>query len=231
MDLMLTIIIPTYNERDNIAILWSRLKSALGDLSFEVIFVDDSTDGTDRVIAACAEDDPRIRVLHRESERGLATAVVEGIRAARGEMFCVLDADLQHPPELISDLLSALNDADVVVASRFVPGGRNELSLPRRLVSRGAILLAQAFVPAVRTVRDPTSGFFICRRKAVEGAELRPIGFKILLEILAKGKYRQVREVPYVVEHRRAGSSKLGVSEQLGYLQHLWALRRSKPER
>ncbi len=92
------------------------------------------------------------------------------------------------------------------------------MSLPRRLVSLGAIVLAHAFVPAVRTVRDPTSGFFICRRQVVEGAELRPVGFKILLEILARGKYGQIREVPYVVEHRQAGSSKLGVSEQLDYL-------------
>lgn len=228
---MLTIIVPTYNERGNIAPLWGRIRSALGNVPFEVVFVDDSTDGTDRVIAAYAKEDPRVRLLHRESQRGLATAVVEGIQAARGDLFCVLDADLQHPPELISDLLSALDNADVVVASRFVPGGRNELSPFRRLVSRGAILLAQAFVPATRTVRDPTSGFFLCRRQVVEGLELRPIGFKILLEILAKGKYKRVREVPYVVEHRRTGSSKLGVSEQLGYLQHLWELKRSKPSK
>ncbi len=228
---MLTIIVPTYNERDNIAPLWGRLRSALGKVPFEVVFVDDSTDGTDGVIAAYAKEDPRVRLLHRESQRGLATAVVEGVQAARGDLFCVLDADLQHPPELIADLLAALDNADVVVASRFVPGGRNALSPFRRLVSRGAILLAQAIVPAARKVKDPTSGFFLCRRKAVEGLQLRPIGFKILLEILAKGKYRQVREVPYAVEHRRAGSSKLGVSEQLGYLKHLWALRRSKPER
>jgi dolichol-phosphate mannosyltransferase len=228
---MLSIIIPTYNERGNIAPLWSRLKSAVGDVSFEVVFVDDSTDGTDRVIATHAEADPRVRLFHREGHRGLATAVVEGVRAARGEMFCVLDADLQHPPELIPDLLAALDDADVVVASRFVPGGRNELSLPRRAVSRGDIILAQALVPAVRAVRDPTSGFFICRRRAVEGIELRPIGFKVLLEILARGKYKKVREVPYVFERRRSGKSKLGVSEQLSYLRHLWLLRRSKFER
>jgi dolichol-phosphate mannosyltransferase len=227
---MLSVIIPTYNEKDNVIPLLARLRAALTAVPFEVVFVDDSTDGTDQVISSCTRQDPRVRLIHRDGRRGLASAVVEGIRAARGDAFCVLDGDLQHPPEAIPRLLQALDDADIAIASRRIPGGGDAgLSPVRRLASYTATLLARALLPPVRGINDPMSGFFVCRKEVVEGVDQRPVGFKILLEVLARGAYRRVAEVPYVFQPRRAGATKLDLDAQVAFLHHLWALRRDRP--
>ncbi|MDR7563237.1 MAG: glycosyltransferase family 2 protein [Armatimonadota bacterium] len=230
---MLSLIVPTYNEREAVPALVERVRRALGMVPYELVFVDDSTDGTDALIVALAREDPRIRLLHRTGQRGLATAVVEGIGAARGEVVCVLDADLQHPPERIPDLLRALEEtgADLVVASRYVPGGSYQgLGEFRRLTSRVATWLARLLLRRARLVSDPMSGFFAFRRSVVEGVELRPVGYKILLEILARGHFRKVAEVPYVFEARAAGHSKLSLQQNLDYLRHLLRLLPANPE-
>jgi len=230
---LLSVIVPTYNEREAVPALVDRVRRALGGIPYELVFADDSTDGTDAVIAALAREDPRIRLLHRTGRRGLATAVVEGIGAARGEVVCVLDADLQHPPERIPDLIKALEEtgAEVVVASRYLPGGSYRgLSGLRRLASRVATWLAKLLLRRARPVSDPMSGFFAFRRSVVEGVHLAPVGYKILLEILARGNFRKVVEVPYVFEARAAGHSKLTLRQNLDYLRHLLRLLPANPE-
>ena len=219
-------LVPTYNEAGNAAPLVRRVTSALADIDFELIFIDDSTDGTERVLEDLARDLPRLRVVHRTGRRGLATAVTEGIALATGDVVCVLDADLQHPPESLPALLEALQraGADLAIASRFVPGGSYELSLGRRVVSRVATVLAWILLGRARSVSDPLSGFFAFRRTVVDGVRLQPIGFKILLEILVRGRIARVVEVPYRFEARGAGESKLTLAQNLEYLHQLFLL-------
>jgi dolichol-phosphate mannosyltransferase len=230
---VLSIIVPTYNERANIEALLERVTRALRGVPHEMLVIDDSTDGTDAVVAACAGRYPGLTLVHRDGRRGLATAAVDGIGRATGDAICVLDADLQHPPELIPLLMEALDraDADVAVASRNVPGGGYEAFAPtRRLASRGATLLAQALLSRARLVSDPMSGFFVVRRRVVEGATLRPLGYKILLEILVRGRLSRVAEVPYRFQARGAGASKLTWRQQWEYLRHVARLLGVQPD-
>lgn len=224
-----SVVIPTCNERDNINPLLRRLRQAMEGCSYEVVFVDDSTDGTDRLIQAVAATDARVRLFHREGERGLATAVVAGFRLARGEQLVVMDADLQHPPELIPVMLEVMTrtGADIVVPSRYVAGGSTSgFAWLRKVMSMVARWLAYWFVPAARMTSDPLSGFFLVRRKVVEGVDLTPVGWKVLLEVLAKGRYLAVHDLTYAFRARNAGLSKLTLRQQWEFLQHLARLRR-----
>lgn len=187
----LSIVIPTRNEEANVRTLLARIDAALGDLRYEVVVVDDSDDRTPEVVEQEAAEGRPVRLVHRtgaEREGGLATAVTLGFKVARGRYIASLDADLQHPPEKLRELVDALSDADVAVGSRYVPGGSTGgLSGPvRRLGSVGAKLLAQSLLPRARLSTDPLGGFFALRREVVDGVELRPIGFKILLEVLVR---------------------------------------------
>jgi len=223
----LSIVLPTYNEADNIRPLCARLERALAALSHEIIFVDESTDGTAQQIAELARDNPRIRLVHRVERRGLAAAVVDGVEAARGEVICVLDADLQHPPEIVPTLVEALDGtgADLVVASRYVPGGSYAGLTPlRRLMSLAGSGMARGLLRRARVVTDPLSGFFAFRRRVTEGVRLRPLGFKILLEVLVRGHVTKVVEVPYSFELRGRGESKLTMRQNTQYLRHLLRL-------
>jgi dolichol-phosphate mannosyltransferase len=222
----LSAVVPTYNEAENAALLVQRVTTALAGIDFELIVVDDSTDGTDRVFQSLARAEPRLRVVHRTGHRGLATAVTAGIALAKGDVVCVLDADLQHPPEELPALREALEQtgADLAIASRYVPGGGYELTVGRRIISRVATILAWTLLGRARSVSDPLSGFFAFRRAVVDGVLLRPIGFKILLEILVRGHISRVVEVPYRFEARGGGQSKLTLAQHLDYLRHLLAL-------
>jgi dolichol-phosphate mannosyltransferase len=226
----LSIIVPTYNEAQTIERFVARLSAAAAALDHELVVVDDSADGTVALLARLAAERPRLRVLHRTGRRGLASAVVEGIAAARGQTLCVMDADLQHPPEYVPALVRALDDAqaDVAIASRFVPGGGSDLSAARQVVSGGALACARLLLPRARRVADPMSGFFAFRRRVVDGIELRPIGYKVLLEILVRGRIRRVVEVPYHFAARPAGDSKLGAAQHWEYLRHLGRLWREQ---
>jgi dolichol-phosphate mannosyltransferase len=222
--MLLSIIVPTYNERQNIRPLVERIGGALEGIPYELIFVDDSTDGTDTVIAECEHRTPQVRLIHRGGQRGLATAVAEGIRRAKGEVVSVLDGDLQHPPEVLPLLLAALERtrADVAVASRNMRGGGYEaFTLTRQIASRGATLLARTLLSRARLVSDPMSGFFAVRKKAIAQVCLRPRGYKILLEILVRGHLGRVVEVPYRFQSRGAGCSKLTAWQQWEFLLHL----------
>jgi dolichol-phosphate mannosyltransferase len=167
-----------------------------------------------------------VRVVRRPGKAGLASAVVAGFAAARGEALLVMDADLSHPPEVAPKLVHALDaGADLAVGSRYVAGGATmDWPLSRRVVSRIACLMGNVLVP----VRDSTSGFFAMRRAVIDGVKLNPIGFKIGFEVMARGQYRKVVEVPYTFRDRELGASKFGQREVVQYLVQLGQVARDK---
>lgn len=216
-----SVVVPTYNERDNLAPLARRLFAALDPQRTELLIVDDnSPDGTAAAAGDLAPHYP-VRCLVRRQERGLATAVIAGLRAARGDFVVVMDADLSHPPETIPALLAALADprVEMAIGSRFVSGGKVDLHWPlhRRLNSLVARLLARPLTP----VRDMMSGFFCVRRASLRLDDLRPVGYKIALELIVRHGWRNIIEVPITFSDRAAGRTKLSVAEQLRYLRHL----------
>jgi dolichol-phosphate mannosyltransferase len=231
-DNMISVVIPTYNEKDNIVPLVERLSRTLTEHQFEILFGDDSSkDGTVDVAAGLAAKYP-VKVMVRSNERGLATAVLHGIKYAKGNIIGVMDADLQHPPEINADLLKAVeNGADMAVASRYVKGGGvPNWGLLRRIISKGAGSIAHFFLPSSRKVKDPMSGFFMFRRDGIEKTEFKPIGYKILLEMLVMGNFRNVVEVPFIFEDRSSGRSKMKARQQIDYLKHIYSLMRRKGE-
>ncbi len=226
-----SVVVPTYNERDNLAPLAERLFEVLPPGQAELIVVDDdSPDGTAQLAGQLAQRWP-IRCLRRSGQRGLATAVIDGMRCAAGELLVVMDADLSHPPEAIPALLEPLRDEHVqmVIGSRFVPGGKVDLHWPlhRRLISRIGRLLARPLTP----VHDAMSGFFCVRRALLDLDRLDPIGYKIALELIVRHGWTHIVEVPIIFTDRAAGTTKLDLAEQLRYLRHLgrlyaWVIRR-----
>lgn len=219
-----SVIVPTYNERDNLAPLAARLFEALSPRHAELIVVDDdSPDGTARLAEQLTQRWP-VRCLRRRGERGLATAVIAGMRSAAGELLVVMDADLSHPPESVPALLEPMHDPRVqmVIGSRFVSGGRVDLHWPlhRRLNSRIGRLLARPLTP----VRDAMSGFFCVRKAQLDLDRLDPIGYKIALELIVRHGWTNIVEVPIRFMDRAAGTTKLDLAEQLRYLRHLWRL-------
>jgi len=223
---VISIVTPTYNESGSLPALVERLAAALTGRDWELIVVDDgSPDGTADLAAAMAPRLP-VRVVRRPGKLGLASAVLDGFRSATGDILVCMDADLSHPPEIVPHLVDALGDgADLAVGSRYVAGGGVEdWPLRRRVVSRVACLMGNALVP----VRDATSGFFALRRSVIDGVQLNPIGFKIGFEVIARGRYAEVVEVPYTFRDRELGSSKFGRREVAQYVQQLGQIARDK---
>jgi glycosyltransferase involved in cell wall biosynthesis len=232
----LSVLVPTRNEAPNIEELLHRISTAVAGIPTEVIFIDDSDDATPDVIRTVAHTGDggtcQVSLIRRQGAQrtgGLAGAVVDGLRAARAPWACALDADLQHPPEAIPRLLAKTNrdGADLVVASRYCHQGRAEgLGLIRGLVSTVSTSAARMLFPRrLRGVTDPMSGFFLVRPDAVDLDELRPRGFKILLELLVRCPALRRAEVAFVFATRRAGESKGSVREGLSYLRSLCELR------
>jgi dolichol-phosphate mannosyltransferase len=228
----LSLIVPTYNESRNLEELLRQLTDVLDQRlagEYEIVVVDDdSPDETWALAMRLSEGWPAVRVMRRRSEKGLSTAVIRGWQAARGEVLAVIDADLQHPPEVLARLWEAIRaGADLAVASRHAEGGGvGDWSALRRALSRGAQLLGVAVLPSVvGRVSDPMSGYFLVRRSAVAGAEMSPLGYKILLEVLGRGRVRSVSEVGYVFRERLAGESKVSAKLYVDYLRHLLRLR------
>src|SRR5918995_1113481 len=230
---LLTLVIPTRNEADNVPVLVRELRKSLSEIDYRVVFVDDSTDETPDVIRALAEEDERVALIHRgDAERGggLSTAVTTGIEAfaAMSEYTCVMDADLQHPPEKVREMLDLAqrSDADVVVASRYARGG-SYAGLPgpvRRAISLSSKYLAQITFKEARKTSDPMTGFFLVRNEAISDIQFRPTGFKILLEILVCAPELKVVEVPLNFRARQAGVSKATLRQGLEYLAHMASL-------
>lgn len=193
----------------------------------EIVIVDDnSPDGTGARAEELAKSH-NMKVLHRSGKLGLSSAVLEGFAAASGNILVVMDADLSHPPEKIPEMVRQITEgkAEMVVGSRHVPGGSIEnWPFYRKLVSKGATLLARPLTK----VRDPMSGFVAVKRSVVDGVKLDPVGYKIGLEILVKGTYSNVVEVPIHFANRKAGQSKLGGAVMLRYLDHVTTLYEHK---
>jgi dolichol-phosphate mannosyltransferase len=231
----LSLVIPTYNEAKNVAEMVRRLTEllapALGN-GYELIVVDDdSPDGTWRIAEELIAEYPQLRVLRRQKERGLSTAVIRGWQIARGDVLAVIDADLQHPPEVTLNLWNEVErGADLAVASRHVEGGGvSDWSLFRRIASRGAQMLGLMLLPnVVGRVSDPMSGYFMVRRTAIQNAPMHPLGYKILIEVLGRGKIQWIGEVPYVFRERVEGESKVTWKLYIEYLRHLLRLRLSR---
>lgn len=221
---MISVVVPTYREAENLPLLAEAVDAALADLGreYELLFIDDdSDDGSERICAELATRFP-LRMVVRKGQRGLATAVVHGITISSGDIIVVMDADLSHPPGAIPDLLGPLlsGQSDFVLGSRYVEGGtiHENWTLLRKLNSVIASRLARPLCP----LRDPMSGFFAFRRSDMpEPKRLSPLGYKIALEIFVKGDFRSPSEVPIHFAQRRHGESKLSFKEQLDFLRHL----------
>jgi len=220
------LIIPTLREAANLHPLMERVRPSLDSLglSYEIIVVDDdSRDGTEAIMKELARDDERIRLITRTGARGLCGAVMHGWQNTNAEVVGLMDSDLQHPPELLPQLWQALESgADVAVASRYIGQASEQgLSSLRHLVSRLAIWMMRPLQKPEIFVHDPLSGFFLVRRCCIEGLDLQPKGFKVLMEVLVRGKVRSAVEVPFRFDRRQAGISKAGFGVGVAYLKLL----------
>jgi dolichol-phosphate mannosyltransferase len=219
---MISIVIPTYNEKDSLPGLLEKIFATLNraSLEAEVVIVDDnSPDGTAEAASSLGELYP-VRVLRRAGKLGLSSAVIDGFSAASGDILGVMDADLSHDPGIIPAMIGAIADEGVefVVGSRHAPGGGiSNWPLKRRIVSSVAIMMGSPLTK----IRDVTSGFFFLKRSVIDDVVLNPIGFKICLEIAVKGRFTRFREVPYVFTDRAGGDSKFNKREILNYLKQL----------
>lgn len=230
-DTLVTVIVPTFNEAPNVAELVRRVGVATRGLRAELLFVDDSTDDTADVVRAVAPTaELPVRVIHRDQPvGGLGGAVLEGVRSTTSPYVLVMDGDLQHPPELIPSLVARAQepDVDVVVASRYIGDGSSAglSGVVRQAVSSTSTAVTRAMFPVrLRDCSDPMTGFFAVRRAAVDLGSLRPRGFKILLEILARHPMRVV-EVPFVFGSRYAGESKANLAQGVHFMWQLAGLR------
>lgn len=231
----LTIVVPTYNERERLAELVDAVLAAADhvSLSLELVIVDDnSPDGTGVLADELAKTRP-MQVVRRAGKLGLGTAVVAGFAVARGDVVGVMDADFSHPPSLVPTLYAAMREtgADVVVGSRYIPGGSTpDWPWSRRLLSRIGCLLARPIAP----IRDAASGFFLIRRDLARQVQIQAGGFKICLELLVRGAPDHVVEVPFRFDDRELGESKMSMREAAGYLvqlRDLYLLRLRQPGR
>lgn len=224
----ISIIIPTYQERQNVALLIRQIRDAMGPRPHEVIVVDDaSPDGTADAVDAMGLT-PAVRCLRRTGVRSLSGAVIDGWASSKGDLLAVMDADLSHDPALLPRLIEALQaGAAMAVGSRRVPGGgADRWPFHRRLTSSVATWLAGALLNV--EIRDPMSGYFALRREVFERARphLTALGYKILLDVLVSARPAPVVEIPFVFRDRHQGHSKLSGRVMRDYLAMLWRLRR-----
>ena len=224
-DLSVSVVVPTYQEVQNLRPLVMRICGALrkAKRSYEIIVVDDdSRDGTDRAVKELRDLGHPIRLITRVGERGLSSAVIRGFSEANGEALVCLDADLSHPPEAIPTMLERLGEkrVDFVIGSRYIPGGSTDEAWgPLRWINSK---VATALARPLTSLKDPLSGFFSIPKKVYEkAAPLNPIGYKIALELIVKCNCSSIREVPIHFAQRRFGRSKLSLTERLNYLRHL----------
>ncbi|MCR5108737.1 MAG: polyprenol monophosphomannose synthase [Lachnospiraceae bacterium] len=219
----LSVVIPTYNEAENVGNLVNQIDYALRGIPYEIIFVDDSRDETPEVIEKVMKENRNVRLYHRTNESGLATAVLKGFELSKGDYIAVMDADLQHPPTILRSMYAVIADGyDICVPSRFIKDGSDGgLGPYRKLVSGVARYIGKIFLPCLRKVTDPTSGLFMFKKEVIKDADLRPIGWKILIEVLAMGEYEAIVEIPYKFQARPAGESKLSSKVTIEYLKQV----------
>src|SRR5262245_51915385 len=215
--ILASVVVPTYQEAENLPLLVERITAAITHCPHEIIIVDDNShDGTDHAVAGLREEGHAVRLIIRTDERGLGSAVLRGFHEAKGDVLVCMDADLSHPPEMLPRMIDTLkqNQAEFVIGSRYVEGGTTdaEWSLFRKLNSTVATLMARPFC----RVRDPLAGFFALPRAVFERAgALNPIGYKVGLELIVKCGCSRIAELPIHFRDRRLGRSKLSVREQI----------------
>ena len=226
-----SIIIPTFNESENICNLLKSIKEHLPKIDLEAIVVDDnSPDGTGKIVEEYIKSMKdiagyTISVIHRKAKEGLSSAVLDGLKNSNGDTVVVMDSDLSHPPHIIPKMLETLKQTqcDIVVASRYIKGGAIQgWPFKRKLMSKVATKIAKKGLGV--TTNDPMSGFFAFRRKITEGVKFDAIGYKMLLELLVKTKGVRVEEIPYTFTNRKFGSSKLGMYIIFDYCKSVWKL-------
>ncbi|MBF2057565.1 MAG: glycosyltransferase [Cyanobacterium sp. T60_A2020_053] len=227
-----SLVLPTYQESKNITGIITTICYLLDDIiphNYELIVVDDdSPDLTWQIALNLSSQYPQVRVMRRIGEKSLSTAVIRGWQSAQGEILGVIDADLQHPPEILTQLLGKMvTGADLAVASRHVEnGGVSNWSFSRRFLSRGAQTLGLLILPnTIGRVSDPMSGYFVLKRQVIADYVLSPVGYKILIEVIARGFIRNIAEVGYVFQERSEGESKVTWRQYRDYLHHLLRLR------
>lgn len=229
-----TILLPTYNEAHNITPLLRAIHYVIdgASVSYEILFVDDSDDTTPDIINRMRKIYPEVELLHRKAHErtGLATALVAGFARARGHHIVCMDADLQHSPSVIPQLVEKIlaTDADIVVASRYIEGGSVDGlgNLYRKAVSRFARFVSWMVIPQTRKTTDPVSGFFIFKKSIISTVQFQGLrGFKILIDILGRTQHMKVTEVPCVFLRRENDKSKATLKQGLSFFRHLFALK------
>jgi dolichol-phosphate mannosyltransferase len=223
------LVIPTLSEAENISRLLDEVRRALDPTGvfYEVVVVDDeSCDGTGELVKQIAETDPRVRLLVREGKRGLSGAILHGWKHTDADVLGVMDADLQHPPALLPQLLHAiLENKDMAIGSRYTAGGGlGEWNCFRKLASLLAVWMTWPLQSSAIRMRDPLSGFFLVRRSCLRGLDFQQQGFKLLLEILVRGRIGSVQEVPFVFGRRACGDSKASVRVAMDFMHLLMRL-------
>jgi len=243
-----SVVIPTYNESENILGLITEIEKNLPTSHFtEIIIVDDnSPDGTGKLVENYIEEQNaklekgrdnssgsnsknyRVKIVHRRAKNGLIPAILDGVKQSTGMNVLIMDADFSHPPEVIPKMMRelALNPNSIIIGSRFIEGGK-VVGWPerRKLLSRGASALARLGLN-VKRVKDPMSGFFALPRELIQNISIDTKGYKILLEILVKNKEIPIREIPYTFTDRQSGKSKMNYNVIMNYVEAIWQLYR-----
>jgi len=233
-DVLLSLVVPTLNESENIADFLAAVRTNLDAAipgRYEVIVVDDdSADRTWEIALKIAETFPQLRVVRRKNEGGLAAAVIRGWQVARGALLGTINADFQHPPDVLGRLLERIEGADLVVATRHGDGGGlGDWGFTRRFTSWGAAQIGRVLLPEVYArVSDPLSGCYLVRRRAIADVALKPLGYKSLMEILVRGNVGEVHECGYEMRKRARGQSKVHALHPLQYVRHVFRLRAAR---
>ena len=234
---VLSLVVPTLNENENIADFLAVVRHTLDQAlpgRYEVIVVDDdSADRTWETAARLGDSFPELRVMRRQMEGGLAVAVIRGWQVARGQILGTINADFQHPPDVLGRLLERREGADLIVATRHGDGGGlGDWGLARRASSWGAAQIGRWLLPQIYArVSDPLSGCYLVRRQAVAGVPLMPLGYKSLMEILVRGNVGEIHECGYEMRKRVRGQSKVHALHPLQYIRHVLRLRAAARER
>jgi dolichol-phosphate mannosyltransferase len=231
--LKLALVIPTLREAGNICKLLGHVRSVLDPVAipYEILVVDDdSCDGTAEAVSAISEQDPRVRLLVRKGERGLSGAILHGWQRTDAAVLGVMDADLQHPPELLPELLATLlDDRDIVIGSRYTPGGELGKWNPiRKFLSAAAVWATWPLQKSSLRAKDPMSGYFMVRRHCVDQIRFQRSGFKLLLEVLVCGRIQSIAEIPFEFGRRYRGSSKANFKVAVDYARLLGRLYAGK---